>query len=242
MAAFVGPPVPEGIQKKRTLLRQERSKLLVTVELPKSVASSALEDVQDSSSEDEGDFGPQLPSGPEAGAIDEEAAAIRRLQERVSKQDEESGSVLGADRANWMSVALGGSGDQDEASYNPKTFRRNVSIQIDKSWTETQSERSKRQADEMMGINADESRKKGKQEAKKSKEHSPESDERANMPSLLEEHMAKRSEEAKLKKNAKDSFDWERDVQGKGRGAGSKKVAEIVSQARTMNDRFSRAS
>lgn len=242
----VGPLVPENIQKIRALRRKQAQEGILK-ETPVENPIPNSEDRNESSSDDDGDIGPQLPV--EAGDVEDEAAALARLQERANSSTVGPESALVADRANWMSVALGGGNASTDISYNPKTFRRNISISMDKSWTETQAERSKRQADEMMGLKKDDSRKADPKKKVKPddqpQESSPLNDERASMPSLLEEHMAKRNaQQQKSHEEQKEggSFNWERDIQGKGRSANTKKVAAFVSQAKSMNDKFSRAS
>lgn len=250
MGTFVGPPVPERIQKLRNLKREQSKASVEEIAQHDDAAATVepppAEEEDGSSSEDDGDFGPQLPVGP--ASAEEEEAALARLHERSNDAGKETESALGSDRASWMSVALGGGSEREEITYNPKTFRRNISVKMDKSWTEKASDRSKRQADEMMGLNkraapTDDSQKKPK--LHESKEAPPE-DLRDHMPSLLDEHMAKRGAEQKNVKAEKGqgegSFNWERDIQGKGRAANSQKVAAFVNQAKSMNDRFSRAS
>lgn len=250
---FVGPRVPDHIQ----LLRRERRKTQSGVNLSKADDSEAgaitllnpqpepsKEEPDDESSDDDG-FGPQLPTST---ADDEEAAALARLQSRASAAGKETESALGPDRSNWLASALGaGNSGEKEVSYNPKTFRRNISVTMDKSWTETHKERSKREADAMMGLSAkkakvDEASDRKISTADNSEQSLP-SNERENLPSLLEEHQGRRIAEKEIEDTGVEgSFNWERDVQGKGRGAGNKRVAEFVNQAKSMNDRFSRAS
>ncbi|KAF5098557.1 hypothetical protein D0Z00_002000 [Geotrichum galactomycetum] len=227
---FVGPPVPTHIQQLRELRRKQQT-------------APAQESENESSDDD--DFGPQLPAAEES-----DADALERLRQReLADQAGAPRTNLGADRSSWMSVALGGPTSGD-VSYNPKTFRRNVTVQMDKSWTETQAERSKRQADEMMGIKTRPVSPPRKtlrlNKEKQDEDHqTPSYDEaRAAQPSLLEEHMARRAQQKREeeKKDGRDkSFDWERDMKG-GRGGNGAKVAEFVNQARAMNDKFARES
>ncbi|KAI8134573.1 hypothetical protein DUD61_001722 [Geotrichum candidum] len=226
----VGPPVPTHIQQLRDLRRKQQT-------------APPVQESENESSDDD-NFGPQLPTTEESNA-----EAIERLKQReLADQAGAPGSNLGADRSSWMSVALGGPTSGD-VSYNPKTFRRNVAVQMDKSWTETQAERSKRQAEEMMGIKArpvSPPRKTLRLDTEKQDEdHQKNSHEeaRAAQPSLLEEHMARRAQQKREeKRDGRDkSFDWERDMKG-GRGGNGAKVAEFVNQARAMNDKFARES
>lgn len=219
---FVGPLVPENIQHVRDLRRKQET-------------APAQQSGYESSDDD---IGPQLPAAEES-----DADALERMRQReLADQDGEPQSNLGSDRANWMSVALGGP-TNDNISYNPKTFRRNITVQIDKSWTETQAERSKRQADEMMGIKTrlvSPPRKTVRGDNRKEDENEISEDERAAQPSLLEEHMARRAQQKQTDGQGK-AFNWERDMKG-GRGGSNSKVTEFVNQARSMNDKFARGS
>lgn len=250
MGTFVGPPVPERIQKLRNLKREQAKASVEEIAHKNEDTTGSLEPPPEeaeagSSSEDDGDFGPQLPAGP--ATAEEEEAALARLHERAADAGKEPESALGSDRSSWMSVALGAGSEREEITYNPKTFRRNMSVKMDKSWTEKASDRSKRQADEMMGLKRAAPTVDGQKKPKlQESNEAPPEDLRDHMPSLLDEHVAKRSAEQKTAKSEKGqgegSFNWERDIQGKGRAANSQKFAAFVNQAKSMNDRFSRAS
>jgi hypothetical protein len=227
---FVGPPVPTHIQQLRDLRRKQQA------------ARPAQENESESSDDD--DFGPQLPAAEES-----DADALERLRQR--ELYDQAGALhtnIGADRSSWMSVALGGP-TSGNVSYNPKTFRRNVALQMDKSWTETQAERSKRQADEMMGIKTRpvspprKTPRFDKEKQDEDRQNNSHNEARAAQPSLLEEHMARRAQQKREEnRDGRDkSFDWERDMKG-GRGGNGAKVAEFVNQARAMNDKFARES
>lgn len=212
----VGPEIPEDIQKirnERRRIREEEQKATIEkIEKP-AVAKTADEDEDGSSSSDDDGFGPQLP--PASNDNDDEKAALERLQKRSVETPNKSN-----DRSNWLRTALG---DKDEPSYNPKTFRRNPSMNLNSS--ETQATRSKRLADEMMGL--------GQTKTEKTEEDVEEPEEDKG-PSLLEQHKSKKSKS----KNEDDSFNWEKDM----KKANNKKLSEFLDSAKSMNDKFHKKS
>lgn len=237
--AFVGPRVPEHIQKLRNERRKTRDEK--GIDLPQEAAqgdddnavavftgplpAEPQESSATESSDDDG-FGPQIPT---ASAEDEEQAALERLQARTVAAPELE-SNLGSDRSNWLASALGASGNGEDISYNPKSFRRNAPLKMDKSWTETQEERSKREAQDMMGLSA----KKAKTDSKPSStpQDAPEVTKPApggNQASLLEEHRQRRLAEKEIEDNSHEkNFDWERDMKGAGRGASDERVQKFA--------------
>lgn len=245
----VGPPVPDSIQKLRNL---RRAKQQAISDIPPIVPDQdkpnpeKAQQPHSSSDDDDDSFGPQLPS---ANTNEDDQEAIARLIAREESKGTSSESILGSDRANWISLALGGSAaSESEITYNPKTFRRNVTTAtVDKTWRESHSERTKRQADEMMGMSSnlktppspirkvnpvplpDES------SATRSPVLDLDADPRISEPSLLDAHLAKRAE--KRQRTEDQKFDWKRDMGGQ-----TKRIADTVNQAKELGGRFERGS
>jgi hypothetical protein len=224
---FIGPEVPLEIQK----IRAERRKLLlgkVDQQEEEQDVGDATDQVDETkkvdlksdseSDDDDGWVGPSLPSQ-NIDEVSAEQEAIDRLQRRADELPDEDRS----DRANWMNLALG-----EQPSYNPKTLRRH-DFKVDSSWTEKQSVRSKRLADEMMGLtDSSETAKRSKQSS--SGEENIENSEE-NRQTLLEEHLSRR--------RGQDDLDWNK---VRGTGLNNEKLNEIVTKARKMNDKFQRAT
>lgn len=250
----VGPPVPEHIQRAR----QERFARQNESTPPLSINTTQAPHVSHSDSESDDDLGPQLPT---AGPLqqDVEKAALERLHSRSQDPRElDQNSKNSADRSSWMAFALGQKVDKDNVTYNPKTLRRNVAIggATNDTWKESETERTKRLADEMMGLGSDKSLKKAKTEAPKEEEEDSEDEAyfsaRRSQPTLLEQHAQKREEEkasgktksTKKKGKGRDEdderFSWSRDM--KGGSMGAHKVQQMVNQAKDMSTRFSRGS
>lgn len=226
---FVGPVVPEGIQNVRDAKRKEREVEQKAIEerLTQKGEVGKEEDngeEDDSSSDDDG-FGP-LPPPPTAAAAgdEEEKAALERLKKR---SQETAGT--GTNRTNWLSTALG---EKEEPSYDPKTFRRKQPTGL--SMSESQTARSKRLADEMMGLSSNNSAKPVKKD--EPIEHEPIE---PSGPSLLESHRQQKARKTK-QNNDTDQFNWEKDI--KYTKPSNKKLSEFLDSAKSMNDRFHRKS
>lgn len=274
---LVGPPIPKHIQalrdkRRKDLLEairklQEASNLEAsdkpnTLSNPKSHSESHSDD--SSSNEDE-IFGPQVPVVEAPTTEEEEKKALERLKERSLnrslnlKKDSETKNDPG-DRSTWMEFALG-LGKEEEVTYDPKTFRRRVNKPRNKDnffAKESAAEKSKRLADEMMGIHSNDKRteKRQKQEESSKKQDDQEFfNYRKNEPSLLEQHLEKRKKEKiekgknKLAKNFykrnndEDDFErfvWNRDM--KSTTVTNTKIQEIVNQAKDMQSKFARGS
>lgn len=254
---LVGPPVPEDIQLIRQARRQkilaENDVVQARPEKPTALDQDTKDCNDESESEDEF-LGPQLSKTSDTLPEDDEKSALERLKTRSEKdQNLTNKKEDAADRSNWMAYALGQKVDNDQnASYNPKTLRRNVALgnaKNDGSSTETETERAKRLADEMMGLGE---ASKTSKKVKTSNTHAETKDDsedeayfsvRRSQPSLLEQHLQNKDRDRKPKKGGKnkdDKFDWNRDI--KGNGLGSRKIQEIVNQAKGMNSRFARGS
>ena len=229
MLVLIGPEVPEHIKKTRS---QRRSFVKENVEFeqpepveaPQSGSAETKALPEPDSDSDSDDFGPPLPVT-DADAEAAEKEALARLNERaLAAEPEEKLS----DRGNWMSLALG---ESQQISHDPKTFRRRPAAGVDSSWSETQGQRSKRLADEMMGLSS-ESKKKPKNYLA---EDEPVEDERIGpeRPSLLEEHRARR--------NNDDEEKDEKFVFRKGSGTSNKNLEEFVSRAKQLGSRFEHA-
>lgn len=269
---LVGPPIPKHIQALRDKRRKDilnaikklQEKATFKVDDKPNVTSDSVSN-SDSSSDEDGIFGPQLPVATAPTAEDEEKMALERLKERSvntalsSKEDSESTKDPG-DRSTWMDFALG-HGKEEEITYDPKTFRRRVNKPRNKTNNffakESAAEKSKRLADEMMGIHQNEniSQKRQKQDDNSSRDTQDVFDYRKNEPSLLEQHLEKRKKEKiekskkKLNKNHhkghndeddRDRFVWNRDM--KSTTITSSKIQEVVNQAKDMQSRFARGS
>ncbi|KAA8905528.1 hypothetical protein TRICI_005275 [Trichomonascus ciferrii] len=225
---FVGPAVPKEIQQIRDARRKEREEEQNAIEerLKQEAEAGKKEDKEDdeSSSDDDG-FGP-LPPPPtaESATEEEEQAALERLKKR---SQETAGTS--ANRTNWLSTALG---EKEEPSYDPKTFRRKQSAGL--SMSESQTARSKRLADEMMGLS-------GNQSAKPVKKDEPAEQEpiEPSGPSLLETHRQQKARKTK-QNDDDDQFNWEKDI--KHAKPSNKKLSEFLDSAKSMNDRFQRKS
>lgn len=219
---FVGPAVPEDIQRVRDARRKDHEEQQKADEERLNQKEAGAEVEEDSSSDDDG-FGPLPPPPTTAGAIeDEEKAALERLKKR---SQETAGSST--NRANWLSTALG---EKEEPSYNPKTFRRRQSAGI--SMNESQAARSKRLADEMMGLSG------GKSTQPKKDQPVEQGPVEPTGPSLLETHRQQKAR--KTKQDDDDQFNWENDI--KHSKPSNKKLSEFLDSAKTMNDRFQRKS
>lgn len=275
---LVGPPVPDHIkairQSRLKKSQEEETKVNKADSNTDNINSSTVKENSgdtndnnannkdtsnnDNESESEDELlGPQLPTQSLDDTQDAEAAALERLKSRSKETNNTQKKESSADRANWMAYALGQKVDNNNdknVTYNPKTLRRNVAMggaQESKGVSETETERAKRLADEMMGLGESEnSSKKTKTETQAETKEDSEDEEyfsvRRNQPSLLEQHLQNKdktktsSKKGKKGKGGNDKFDWNRDM--KGTGLGSRKVQEIVNQAKGMGSRFARST
>lgn len=224
---FVGPAVPEEIQKIREGRRKEREEEERAIEerLNQKEEMVEKEEDDDSSSDDDG-FGPLPPPPPTAAKTeDEEKAALERLKKRSQETAGPS-----TNRANWLSAALG---EKEEPSYDPKTFRRKQTAGL--AMNESQAARTKRLADEMMGLSGN------KSTASPAKKDEPVETEpiEPTGPSLLETHRQQKARKTK-EKDDDDQFNWEKDI--KHSKPSNKKLSEFLDTAKSMNDRFQRQS
>lgn len=250
----VGPPVPLDIQRIRAERRKKAQLSAVSSPALHLRQEAGKDSDQDGSSSDDDDaFGPQLADT--ESHEDAEKQALERLKARSLEQDRLQNDTTGngqknmADKSNWMAFALGQK--PEEVSYNPKTFRRNISSASSistASTTETENERTKRMADEMMGLSKSNDSKTKRSKTEPKDEDVEEDDvyfvARRDEPSLLDQHLMKRREEKKAKSKSKkdqdNRFNWERDM--KGGTVSSRKVQEIVGQAKDMASKFSRST
>lgn len=108
MSTFVGPPVPEDIQR----IRMERKKRIlqeaesVEAKLDQSTLSKSEHHEESESDSDDGMIGPAPPTREDPD--DAERMAQQRLAQRADQEgDAGPTSVLGTDRNSWLAQALG---------------------------------------------------------------------------------------------------------------------------------------
>ncbi|KAK9462485.1 uncharacterized protein V1516DRAFT_670385 [Lipomyces oligophaga] len=263
-----GPPLPDYIISERAQkIISKVAEVHVNVE-PRSgreicesehrlSTSAENAPVAEDSSSDDDDFGPALPKPAE---IEQEEAAARQRLAKVAYSESQSSAPNSSrsKREEWMTVPPTeqdwARSRADPTQIKNKKFLSGPSATTgkrgaDRTWSETESERKKRVAEEMMGLRQranDEPKPATRVEVRDTELDTrvQEFNARNRGKSLLELHREGLANSGVSSREPDDpskrAFDYEKDIASGGRVLTSSKIDELSQRAEGMNSRFSK--